>query len=94
MVKKRLTNKWIMNEERIKEAIAVLQMVANDNTTPRNIRKAARQAIDELQTDKTPGVRAAAAVHILDEISQDPNLPIYARLKIWNAVSILESVRD
>ncbi|GAG74684.1 unnamed protein product, partial [marine sediment metagenome] len=29
-----------------------------------------------------------------NEISQDPNCPMYARTKLWNIVSILETVRD
>lgn len=40
------------------------------------------------------GVRAANAVSMLDEISQDPNMPSFARVTIWSAVSTLESIRD
>jgi len=83
------------NEERIKNAINVMQIIANDNTTPRNIRKAVKDAIDKLTgTEGTPGVKAATAIHILDDISADPNMPSYSRLRIWNAVSILEAIKD
>jgi len=82
-------------EERIKQACAVLNEVSNDNTTPRNIRRAAKSAFDALQV---PGhslaVRASNAIAILDEISQDPNMPPYTRVKIWNAVSLLEAIKD
>jgi len=40
------------------------------------------------------GVRAANAVAILTEISEDPNLPIFARVKIYDAISCLENIRD
>jgi uncharacterized protein (UPF0147 family) len=83
------------NEEKIKNAMNVMQIIANDNTTPRNIRKSVKDAIDRLTGGQgTPGVRAAAAIHILDEISSDPNMPSYSRLRIWNAVSILEAIKD
>ena len=83
------------NEEKIVKSIAVLQSVADSNITPRNIRKIVKESTIMLQ-DKTlsQGVRAANAISMLDDISQDPNMPSYARVTIWNAVSTLESVRE
>lgn len=82
-------------EARIKQAMGVLNEVSNDNTTPRNIRRAAKDAIDQLQAQTyTIGVRASNAISILDEISQDPNMPPYTRVKLWNVASILEAVKD
>jgi|TARA_B100001964_G_C14236330_1_gene602636 hypothetical protein len=83
------------NEEKIVKSIAVLQSVADSNITPRNIRKIVKDSMIMLQ-DKTlsQGVRAANAISMLDDISQDPNMPSYARVTIWNAVSTLESVRE
>ncbi|MDP6641552.1 MAG: UPF0147 family protein [Nitrososphaerales archaeon] len=83
------------NEEKIVKSIAVLQSIADSNITPRNIRKIVKDSMIMLQ-DKTlsQGVRAANAISMLDEISQDPNMPSYARVTIWNAVSTLESVRE
>lgn len=83
------------NEDKILRSIAVLQSVADSNITPRNIRKIVKDATVMLQ-DKTLslGVRAANAISMLDEVSQDPNMPSYARVTIWNAVSTLESVRE
>ncbi len=88
-------NKQKENEDRIIKAIAVLLSVGDSNITPRNIRKIVKDSIVMLQ-DKTltPGVRAANAISMLDDISQDPNMPSYARVTIWNAVSTLESVRE
>ena len=82
-------------EGRIKQALGVLNEVSNDNTTPRNIRRAAKSAVDMLQVgDLSIGVRAANAISTLDDISQDPNMPPYTRVKIWNAVSLLEAIKD
>jgi len=83
------------NEERIAKAIGILQSVVDSNITPRNIRKIVKDAITILQDDKLGlGVRAANAVSVLDEVSQDPNMPSYERVTIWSAVSTLESVRE
>jgi uncharacterized protein (UPF0147 family) len=82
-------------EGRIKQALVVLNEVSNDTTTPRNIRRAAKTAMDTLQgSDLSLGVRAANAISILDDISQDPNMPPYTRTKIWNIVSLIEAIKD
>jgi len=82
-------------EERIKQAMTVLGEVSEDNTTPRNIRRAAKDSMDALQTGEyTPAVRASNAVSILDEILQDPNMPPYTRVKLWNVMSFLEAIKD
>jgi hypothetical protein len=82
-------------EGRIKRATAVLGQVSEDSTTPRNIRRAARQSIDALDLmEHTPAVRASNAISILDEILQDPNMPPYTRVKLWNVMSVLEAIKD
>lgn len=82
-------------EERINQAISILSKIAEDVTTPRNIRRAAKESINVLQSkDLSYGVRAANAVSILDEVSQDPNMPVYTRTAIWNAISIIEGIKD
>ncbi|MCS7120334.1 MAG: UPF0147 family protein [Nitrososphaerota archaeon] len=82
-------------EERITQAIRILGQVSEDTTTPRNIRRAAKESMETLQlTTYTMGVRASNAVSILDEILQDPNMPPYTRVKLWNVISLLEAVKD
>jgi uncharacterized protein (UPF0147 family) len=92
MVRKKKLEEY---EQRIGEAMNVLGMVSEDTTTPRNIRRAAKQSITSLQmTNDTPAVRAANAVSVLDEILQDPNMPPYTRVKLWNVMSLLEAIKD
>ena len=84
-----------MYEESINQAMNVLKEISEDTTTPRNIRRAAKDAMEVLQdTSITHAVRSANAISILDEISQDPNMPSYTRTRIWNVVSILETIKD
>jgi len=82
-------------EERIKQALVVLGQIAEDNTTPRNIRRTAKDSMDALQSNEfTPAVRASNAVSLLDEILQDPNMPPYTRVKLWNVMSLIEAIKD
>ncbi|MBS7654359.1 MAG: UPF0147 family protein [Candidatus Bathyarchaeia archaeon] len=82
-------------EEKIKQALAILGQVSDDNTTPRNIRRTAKEAMDILQsTQYTLGVRASNAISVIDEILQDPNMPPYTRVRLWNVMSLLEGIKD
>ena len=82
-------------EEKIKQASVILGQVSEDTTTPRNIRRAAKESMDALQTTQhTPAVRASNAISILDDILQDPNMPPYTRVKLWNVMSLLEAIKD
>jgi len=82
-------------EERIEQAVNVLGLVSEDTTTPRNIRRAAKNAIDALHVSQhSHAVQASNAISLLDEILQDPNMPPYTRVKLWNVMSILEAIKD
>ncbi len=84
------------NEEKKKQVIHILTSISEDTSVPRNIRRAANEAIASMEDEKIDSlaIRASNAISILDEISQDPNCPLYARTKIWNAVSVLETIKD
>ncbi len=82
-------------EDRMGQATMVLGQVSEDTTTPRNIRRAAKESIEALQTGElTPAVRSSNAISVLDDILQDPNMPPYTRVKLWNVMSILEAIKD
>jgi uncharacterized protein (UPF0147 family) len=82
-------------DERINQAKSVLSLIGEDRTTPRNIRRAANEARNMLEiSDQSQAVRAAQAINILDDISQDPNMPPYTRTRIWNIVSMLEVIKE
>ena len=81
--------------QKLNQAMSILNMIADDNTTPRNIRRTAKQA-SEMLVDENLSIaaRAANAIAVLEDISQDPNRPMYSRTRIWNAISVLEGIRD
>ncbi len=83
-------------QEKLKQVLQVLRMISEDTSVPRNIRRAANESMEAIETDKveSAAVKASNAISILDEISQDPNCPLHARTRIWNAVSILETIQD
>ena len=88
-------NKQQENDAKMTKASASLQQIADSNITPRNIRKIVKDSITMLQDAKlSMAVRAANAISMLDEVAQDPNMPSFARVTLWSAVSELESIRE
>ena len=72
MVRKKKTEEY---EERTRQALIVLGGVSEDSTTPRNIRRAAKDSITALQSGEyTSAVRASNVISILDEILQDQQI--------------------
>ena len=67
--------------------------IVQDTTVPRNIRKAASDAIKFLKEEgKENKVKAYSAIEVLDAVSNDPNMPVHARTIIWEVLSELEKV--
>ncbi|HEV2231033.1 MAG TPA: UPF0147 family protein [Thermoplasmata archaeon] len=71
-----------------------LGQLADDASVPRNIRRGAQAARDELGKPRVPlDVRVASAVYVLDDLANDPNLPTHGRTAIWSIISALESLQ-
>jgi uncharacterized protein len=83
-----------MTTEAFERCNQILQHIMEDTSVPRNIRRAAEESRDLLSADDDePSIRASTVISILDEISNDPNIPIHARTLIWEVLSELESIR-
>lgn len=79
----------------LKQAIDMLKRIAEDKGVPRNIRRIASESIDILTNPSMSlGLRAANAISRLDEVSTDPNAPLYARTLVWQVIALLEQLRD
>ena len=83
------------NLESLNNAVSTLNQIATNPSTPRNIRKNITDLIVGLKSDEySVSVRAVNTISLLDDVTQDPNLPSYVRTSLWQAVSTLESIRE
>lgn len=83
------------NKEAMKEAIETLNQIASSSSTPKTIKKSITGLIVDLNNDEySLSVRAANTISLLDDVTQDPNMPSYVRTQLWQAVSKLESIRE
>ena len=74
--------------------VEALGQLAEDASVPRNVRRGAQSAKDELAKAAVAlDVRIASAVYVLDDLANDPNLPTHGRTAIWSIISNLESVQ-
>jgi uncharacterized protein len=71
-----------------------LEMLQEDTSVPRNIRRGAEDAKKLLWDESLAlDVRKSSAIGILDELANDPNIPIYGRTLIWSIMSQLEPIQ-
>ncbi len=80
-------------DEKIEQICDGLDMLSGDNSIPRNIRRGAEDVKRILHTNADPiDIRVASATSRLDELANDPNIPLHGRTLIWNIMSRLEEL--
>ncbi len=80
--------------EKIKQVANVLGSIVDDSSVPRNIRRSAEEARTQLlNEDEDVGIRVSSAIYLLEEISNDRNLPVHTRTVVWNIASELETIK-
>lgn len=90
-----MTEKKNPNDETLNAAIVTLEDITTNPSTPKNIKKNLADLVIELKKQEySVSVRASNAISVLDEITQDPNMPSYVRVTLWQAVSTLERIRE
>ena len=80
-------------DEKLNQICDGLNMLSEDNSIPRNIRRGAEEVKQMLLSGQDPiDLRVASATSILDELANDPNIPLHGRTLIWNIMSRLEEL--
>jgi hypothetical protein len=69
--------------------------VIEDRGVPRNIRRVVEEAKNKV-SDKSGdlGVNLSRAIYLLDDISNDINMPSHTRTEIWTIISELEAIKE
>jgi len=81
-------------EEQVSYVAELMDSVIEDSSVPRNIRKALDDAKQKILSQENMDVAITSAIYILDDISNDINMPSHARTEIWQIISELESIRE
>ena len=79
---------------RLMEVLEALQVIENDIAVPRNIREGIKNSMQVLKENNIEiAVKINRSLQELEELSDNPNIPVYTRTQLWNIVSLLESVQ-
>src|SRR5205807_280356 len=77
-----------------KEADRIATEIAKYTSVPRNIRRGAAEAKARLaKKNEALDLRVTSAIMIMDDLANDPNIPLHGRTLIWNVISQLETVK-
>ena len=83
-----------MVEETLKPIIEMMDMVLEDTSVPRNIKRAINEAKEKLMGDDELVVKVSAAIYIIEPVTADVNIPPHARTQVWAIISALEGIKE
>jgi len=72
----------------------LMEAVIQDTSVPRNIRKVVEDAKNKIESKEESEVNISSAVYMLDDISNDINMPAHTRTEIWTIISELENLKE
>ncbi|MEL9998889.1 MAG: UPF0147 family protein [Thermoplasmata archaeon] len=83
----------VKEEDELKTVFEMLDDLISDQSIPRNLRKIITDTKEKLQNkNKGLDLRIASAIFTLEDLVNDPNLPIHARSSIFSIIGKLESI--
>lgn len=81
-------------KKQVKDVSDLMQEVIDDRGVPRNIRTVVEQAMEKATKKKATSMDLSSAIYLLDDISNDINMPYHTRTDIWEIISKLEAVKE
>lgn len=80
-------------DEDLKAVVEMLDDLIGDQSIPRNLRKVINETKEKLLNKKEGlDLRIASAIFALEDLVNDPSLPIHARSSIFTIIGRLESI--
>ena len=74
--------------------IELMDAVIEDTSVPRNIRKVVEDSKHKIENKKELSLGISSAIYMLDDISNDINMPSHSRTEIWTIISELEKLKE
>jgi len=76
----------------MEEVIEIMQDIIDDRAVPRNIRAKVEEAISKIKENNAKTL--SEAIYLLDDISNDVNMPDHTRTDIWHVISLVEGMKE
>lgn len=75
--------------------IELMDSIIADSGVPRNIRRMVEEAKNKIKGEKKElALNISSAIYMLDDISNDINMPSHTRTDIWTIISELEALKE
>lgn len=74
--------------------VELMDAVIEDVAVPRNIRKAVEEAKQKVLSKEKKSIAITSALYVLNDVSNDINMPSHTRTEIWSIISSLEAIRE
>jgi uncharacterized protein len=74
------------------ETLEILEEILDDRSVPRNIRLKVEETISKVKGNTATTL--SEAIYLLDDISNDVNLPDHTRTDIWHVISLVEDMKE
>ncbi len=82
-------------DDDIEALCELMDSVIEDTSVPRNIRSKISDAKDKILNEgEKKDIRISTSIYILEDISNDVNMPTHTRTEIWQIISELEAIRE
>ncbi|MFH1391489.1 MAG: UPF0147 family protein [Candidatus Diapherotrites archaeon] len=82
-------------KQQIECTVELMEAIMEDNSVPRNIRKTIDDAKQKITSkEDTLSVNLSNAIYLMEDISNDINMPSHTRTEIWTIISELEAIRE
>jgi len=75
----------------VDQVIYLLQELVDDATTPRGVQQKLTASIKILQEQGALPVNISKLMHEIEEITDETNLPSFARTQLFNVAGLLET---
>ncbi|MDD3160067.1 MAG: UPF0147 family protein [Candidatus ainarchaeum sp.] len=76
----------------MEEINEILNSILDDRTVPRNIRTKIEEA--KAKVSQKSDTQLSEAIYLLDDISNDVNMPSHIRTDVWQVISLIEEKKE
>jgi uncharacterized protein len=76
----------------MEEVIEIMEDIIDDRAVPRNVRSKVEEAISKIKQNNAKTL--SEAIYLLDDISNDVNMPDHTRTDIWHVISLVEGMKE
>lgn len=82
--------------EQLKQVADNLGQLSEDTSVPRNIRRGAKECIQDwlLDDKKELDIRIFSVINKLEALADDPNIPMHGRTMIYMILNQLENINN